>query len=52
MLIHEFHVLKLRIEMNVYDPTHSLHREFCSGKTENIRRAAAVWVGIFELCSV
>ena len=46
MLIHEFHVAKLRIEMNVYDPTHWLHCEFFSCKTENIERAAAVSVAI------
>ena len=34
-LIHEFPVLKLRIEMNVSDSTHSVHCEFFSCKTEN-----------------
>ena len=47
MLIHEFHVLKLQIEMNVYDSTHSPPGEFFSCKTENhIRRAATAAVAI------
>ena len=47
ILTHAFHVLKLRIEMNVYDSTHLLHNEFFSCKTENhIRPAATVAVAI------
>ena len=46
-MIQEFHVLKLRIEMNLYDSTHSLHCQFFSCETENhIRRAATVAVAI------
>lgn len=44
---HAFHVLKLRIEMNVYDCTQLLHGEFLSCKTENhIRPAATVAAAI------
>ena len=47
VVLHEFHVQKLRIEMNLYDSTHSLHCEFFSCKTENhVRRAATVAVAI------
>ena len=49
-MIQEFHVLKLRIEMNLYDSTHSLHCERFSCETENhIRGAVAVAVAIGHL---